>query len=227
MSRWVTWPGGPACVHASVEYTEVRCARSDKFPTNDVVRGVQAAAGEGGPILDTALGVSSLDFEGLYLVEHDGHRVIWVSGGAASMKKRSMGCAHLEWTGHCGVDATMARLERHRVWERVKILPHFTVGNYVLVARVSRQGKHRKLITTWIGPWRVADDDKEHVYAAQHLVTAELRDDKLEITRELLKIYQQLKNQGEYHIRSISAIKRAVSGSLSRWPPRDCVVRVP
>ena len=57
----------------------------------------------------------------------------------------------------------------------------------------------------------------------QHLVTAELRDvhvttmrvyadDKLEITGELLKVFQQLENQREYHIRSISAIKRAASG---------------
>ena len=31
---------------------------------------------------------------------------------------------------------------------RGKTLPHFTVGDYVLVARVSRQGKHRKLMST-------------------------------------------------------------------------------
>ena len=37
-------------------------------------------------------------------------------------------------------------------------------------------------------------------------------DDKLEITGELRKVFQQLENQGEYHIRSISAIKRAASG---------------
>ena len=55
------------------------------------------------------------------------------------------------------------------------------------------------------------------------MVTAELRDvhvtrmrfyvdDQLEITGELLKVFQQLENQGEYHIRGISAIKRAASG---------------
>ena len=73
------------------------------------------------------------------------------------------------------------------------------------------------------GPWRVANDDKEHVYAVQHLVPSELRDvhvarmrfyadDNLEITGELREVSHQLENQGEYHIRSISAIKRAVSG---------------
>ena len=57
----------------------------------------------------------------------------------------------------------------------------------------------------------------------QHLVPSELRDvhvarmrfyadDNLEITGELREVSHQLENQGEYHIRSISAIKRAVSG---------------
>ena len=79
-------------------------------------------------------------------------------------------------------------------------------------------------MSNWTGPWRVANDDKDHVYAVQHLVTAELRDvhvagmrvyadDKLEIIGDPLKVFQQLDNQGEYHIRSISAIKRAASGN--------------
>ena len=37
-------------------------------------------------------------------------------------------------------------------------------------------------------------------------------DEKLEITGELRKVLQQLDNQGEYHIRGISAVKRAASG---------------
>ena len=37
-------------------------------------------------------------------------------------------------------------------------------------------------------------------------------DGQLEITGELLKVLQQLENQDEYHIRSISAIKRVGSG---------------
>ena len=116
--------------------------------------------------------MASLDSEGLYRLEHHGHRVIWVPTRPDLMKKRMLVCAHLEGTGHRGVEATMARLERHWVWES---LPHFTVGDYVVVARVSRQGKHRNLMSTWTGPWRVANDDKEHVYPVQHLITAELR----------------------------------------------------
>ena len=109
-------------------------------------------------------------------MEQHGHRVIWMPAGADSLEKRPLLCAYLEGVGHRGVDATMARLQRHCVWDRGKTLPHFTVGEYHLVAGVSRQGKRRKLMSTWTGPWRVANDDKEHVYAVQHLVTAELRD---------------------------------------------------
>ena len=89
-------------------------------------------------------------------------------------------------------------------------------------------------MSTWTGPWRVANDGKKHVYAVQNVVTAELRDvhvattrfytdDQLEITGALLKVSQQLENEGEYHIRSISAIKWAASAtsSLSRWPGKD------
>ena len=50
------------------------------------------------------------------------------------MKKRLLVCAHLEGTRHRGVDGTMARLERHCVWDHSKTLPHFTVGDFVLVA---------------------------------------------------------------------------------------------
>ena len=76
LPRWVTRPWAAVCVHASVKYTEVLFAGSDKFPTKEVVRGVQVAAAEDGPTLDTALGVASLDCQGLYPVEHHGHRVI-------------------------------------------------------------------------------------------------------------------------------------------------------
>ena len=131
LSRWMTRPGGHIGVHAaSVKYTEVLFAGSDKFQTKEVVRGVQATAAEGGPTLDTALGVASLDTEGLYrVVEHLSHSVIWVPAGTDSLKKRLLVCAHLEGTGHRGVDAMMARLQRHCVWYRGKTLP---LSRYVI-----------------------------------------------------------------------------------------------
>ena len=65
LSRGVTWSECLVCAHASVKYTEVLFAGSDTFPTKDVVRGMQAAAAEGGPTRDSAMGVASRDFEGL------------------------------------------------------------------------------------------------------------------------------------------------------------------
>ena len=87
LSRWVTRSEGPVCAHASVKYTGVLSAGSDKFPTKEVVRGVQAAAAEGGPTRCTAMGVASLGCEGLYRAEHHGHHVILVPAGADSLKK--------------------------------------------------------------------------------------------------------------------------------------------
>ena len=81
------------------------------------MRGLQAAAAEGGPTLDTALGVASLHSERLYRVEHHGNRVIWGRTGADSLKKRLLVCAHLQGDGHRGVDATLVRLEGHCVWK--------------------------------------------------------------------------------------------------------------
>ena len=127
LSRWVTRPGGPVSVHASVKYTEVLSAGSDKFPTKEVLGGLQAAAAEGGPTLDTTFGAASMDPEGLYLVEHHVHRVILVPGGADSAKKRLLVFALLEGAEH-------------------------RVRDNVLVAHVCRQGKHRKLMSTWTGP---------------------------------------------------------------------------
>ena len=46
-------------MYASVKYTEVLFVGSDKFPTKEAVRGVQAAAAEGGPTLDKASGMAS------------------------------------------------------------------------------------------------------------------------------------------------------------------------
>ena len=82
----------PVSAHARVKYTEVLFAGSDKFPTKEVLRGVKAAASEGGHTRDTARGVALWDSEGLYRVEHHGHRVIWVPAGADSLKKQLLVC---------------------------------------------------------------------------------------------------------------------------------------
>ena len=81
LSRWVTRSEGPVCTHASVGYTDVLFDGRDRLPTKEVVRGVQAAAAEGGPTRDTAIGVALRDSEGLYRVEHHDHLMISVPAG--------------------------------------------------------------------------------------------------------------------------------------------------
>ena len=77
--------------------------------------------------------VAALEYARLYSVEHHGHGVIWVPAGASTLEKRLRSFAHLEGAGHRWVDATMAQLERHCVWDRGKTLPQFTSGDYVRV----------------------------------------------------------------------------------------------
>ena len=192
---------------------------------------MQAAAAEGGPTRDTAMGVASRDSQGLYRVGYHDHRVIWVPAGADSLKERMLVCAHLEGTGNRWVDATMARLEQHCVWDRGTTLPHFTVGDYVLVAPVSR---HSKLMSSWPGRWRVANDDKEHVDAVRYFVTAELRDDhvarmrvyaddKLDITAELFRVSNSWRARSSTTSGAswLSSGLQAATSSLSRWPRKD------
>ena len=69
-----------SCTYQAMRTAGETCCR--------VGRGEQVAAAEGGPALDTALGVASLDFEGLYPVGNHGYRVIWGAAGADSLKKR-------------------------------------------------------------------------------------------------------------------------------------------
>ena len=39
------------------------------------------------------------------------------------------------------------------------------IGDFVLYARVRRQGVTPKLVSTWTGPWRVVGADHSHVYS--------------------------------------------------------------
>ena len=50
------------------------------------------------------------------------------------------------------------------------VLPKFAVGDFVLYARVRRQGVTPKLMSTWTRPWRVVGADHSHVYSVQKIV---------------------------------------------------------
>ena len=54
------------------------------------------------------------------------------------------------------------------------MLPKFAVDDFVLYARVRRQGVTPKLMSTWTGPWRVVGADDSHVYAVHNIVSGEV-----------------------------------------------------
>ena len=125
-----------------------------------------------------------------------------------------MGGSSRDWRASgCGVRSAQAA----ECW------PDFTVGDYVLVARVRTQGRQNKLVGTWTGPWRVVNDDKEHVYSVGNIVTGETRevhvarmrfyaDKDLNITRQLTETFQHIDQQVTYHIREITGVRKATRG---------------
>ena len=57
----------------------------------------------------------------------------------------------------------VARETKHKIVQGKAVLPKFAVGDFVLYARVRRQGVAPKLTFTWTGPWRVVGADHSHV----------------------------------------------------------------
>ncbi|CAB1109830.1 unnamed protein product [Ectocarpus sp. CCAP 1310/34] len=103
-------------------------------------------------------------------------------------------------------------------------LPAFTVGDYVMVARVRRSGITPKLSSTWTGPWRVVSAAKKHVYGVQNIVNGQVRDvhvarlrfyadSELNVTSDLKDVFQHSFGQGEHEMESILNIGPAHDGS--------------
>ena len=78
-------------------------------------------------------------------------------------------------------------------------------------------------MSTCTGPWRVVNDDREHVYVVEHIVTGVTRDvhvacmrfhaDRhLNVTKRLKDVFQYQEHQGEYHIRCITDVDKAKRG---------------
>lgn len=131
------------------------------------------------------------------------------------------------WSKRCR-RAVLARVteNQQKYYEHYSLckLPHFTVGEYVLVARLHKPGEKRKITSTWTGSWRVANDDEKPMYAVQHLVTGETRDlhvtrmrlyagEQFDVTRKLQDVFRHLHNPREYHMEHISATKQAAKGN--------------
>ena len=81
------------------------------------------------------------------------------------------------------------------------VLPKFSVGDFVLYARVRWQGVTPKLMSTWTGPWRVVAADHDHVYSVQNIVSGKIHqahvaclrfyaDSQLNITSAVKDVFQ-------------------------------------
>ena len=81
------------------------------------------------------------------------------------------------------------------------MLPWFAVGDYVLYARLRRQGVSPRLMSTWTGPWRVVGADHPHVYSVQNIVSGKVHtahvaclrfyaDVDLNISAEIKNVFQ-------------------------------------
>ena len=62
-----------------------------------------------------------------------------------------------------------SRETKRKIAQGKAVLPKFAVGDFVLYARVRRQGVTPKLMSTWTGPWRVVGADQSPVYSVQNI----------------------------------------------------------
>ena len=94
------------------------------------------------------------------------------------------------------------------------MLPKFAIGDFVLYARVRRQGVTPKLMSTWSGPWRVVGNYNHHVYSAQNIVSGKVHtahvarprfyaDANLNITAEIIDVLQHSYAQGERRMNAL------------------------
>ena len=65
----------------------------------------------------------------------------------------------------------VSRETKRKLAQGQAVLPKFAVGDFVLYARVRRQGVTPKLLSTWTGPWRVVGADHAHVYSVHNIVS--------------------------------------------------------
>ena len=57
----------------------------------------------------------------------------------------------------------LSRETKRKIAQGKAVLPKCAVGDFVLHARVRRQGVTPKLMSTWTGPWRVVGANHSHV----------------------------------------------------------------
>ena len=108
------------------------------------------------------------------------------------------------------------------------MLPKCAVGDFVLYARVRRQGVTPKLMSTWTGPWRVVGADQSPVYSVQNIVSSKVHtahvallrfyaDADLSITAEIKDVVQHSYAQGECRMNALMHVAEDDQGMLLFW----------
>ncbi|CAN0054885.1 unnamed protein product [Sphacelaria rigidula] len=64
----------------------------------------------------------------------------------------------------------VSRQTKRKLAQGQAVLPKFALGDFVLYARIHKQGVTPKLMSTWTGPWRVVGADHAHEYSVQNIV---------------------------------------------------------
>jgi hypothetical protein len=102
-------------------------------------------------------------------------------------------------------------------------LPNFAIGDYVLKARVRRQGTTPKLAATWCGPYRVTAASAGHVFEVQHLLTGQLSsahvsrlsfyaDSNFEVTTAVKDHIELVESQGLFEMERLVAVRKNATG---------------
>ncbi|CAM9476599.1 unnamed protein product [Sphacelaria rigidula] len=105
------------------------------------------------------------------------------------------------------------------------VLPKFAVGNFVLYARVRRQGVTPKLMSTWTVPWRVVGANHAHAYSVQNIVSGAVHsthvaclriyaDSQLHVTAELNDVFPHSYAQDECRMNALVHVAEDDNGDV-------------
>ena len=122
-------------------------------------------------------------------------------------------------------DVAVSRETKRKRAQGQAVLPKFAVGDFVLYARVRRQGVTPKLLSIWTGPRRVVGVDHAHVCSVQNIVSGAVHsahvtrlhffaDAQLHITAELKGVFPYSYAQGECRMNAVVQVAEDDDGDI-------------
>lgn len=124
-----------------------------------------------------------------------------------------------------GAAVATSRETKRKLAQSQVALPKLAVGEFVLCARVCRQGVMPRLMSIWTSPRRVVVADHAHVCSVQSIVSvavpsvhfARLRlyaDSQLKITAEVEDAFPYSYARGEFHTNALVHIADDEKGNI-------------